>query len=142
MHVTTKQNTYFDSFLINDGCVHLQNGCLDSARRGQHGEADVDGVGSLCVQNKDLLLGQAVMALRRASRVKGDEKRHGAVRRTSTQTARGGTAIGESEKQLPSDVSTANHDNNCVVKLQWLCVVEEERRDKIMRGEDTLPSRS
>lgn len=47
--------SYLDAFLVESVLVEVEDGRLDGAGGRQHGQADVDGVAPLGIQNDDLL---------------------------------------------------------------------------------------
>lgn len=53
--VTSACASYLDALLVERVLVKVEDGRLDGAGRGQHGQADVDGVAPLGIQNDDLL---------------------------------------------------------------------------------------
>jgi hypothetical protein len=56
--------TYLNALSVHNGVVHFQNGCLDGARGRQDGETNVDGVGTLGIQNCNLFLPTSILALK------------------------------------------------------------------------------
>ena len=55
VHVVNRLLPHLDALLVQGVLVEVEDGGLDGAGRRQHGQADVDGVAALGVQNDDLL---------------------------------------------------------------------------------------
>lgn len=50
-----RRPSHLDALLVESVLVKVEDGRLDGAGRGQHGQADVDGVAPLGIQHDDLL---------------------------------------------------------------------------------------
>lgn len=53
--VTSRRVSYLDALLVESVLIKVEDGRLDGAGRRQHGQANVDGVAPLGIQNDDLL---------------------------------------------------------------------------------------
>jgi len=56
-------NAYFDAFSVHDSCIHLEYGGFNGTFGWQLGHSDVDGVGSLGIQDDQFSFLAAILYL-------------------------------------------------------------------------------